>query len=245
MAQKKHSKTNSIDDSFKLNYNVDKNKEIFTISLSHINEKNFKSKQETNENNNTNNEIFKEQEEIEKNYNSTFDESVSWLKANFFLTDQRLLFGTWDGVFSSIVMSLFGVVMFVRAGWMVANAGILVSLLIILICFLTALISLSSAISLCQKCKLNHESNLNGGVFYLLSSTLGIKVGVSIGLFYSFGQAVNGSLLLTALGESICKMFKINDNLTKYMSRLIGCTIFLIILGNCFKNKFRNQFEFN
>ena len=232
MAQNNHTITNSnTDNNFKLNYYVDKNKEIFTISLTNLmNENNNKPNQE-NENNNVNNEIFKEEIEIEKNY-STFDESVSWLKANFFLTDQRLLFGTWDGVFSSIVMSLFGVVMFVRAGWMVANAGILVSLLIIFACFFLALISLSSAISLCEKCKLNHESNLNGGVFYLLSTTLGIKVGVSIGLFYSFGQAVNSSLLLTALGESICKMFKINENLTIYMSRFFGCIIFIIILGN-------------
>lgn len=71
---------------------------------------------------------------------------VSWLKANFFLTDQRLLFGTWNGVFTSIVLNVFGVLMFMRAGWMVGNAGIFSSTVVILISFLISIISISSGI---------------------------------------------------------------------------------------------------
>lgn len=71
---------------------------------------------------------------------------VSWLKANFFLTDQRLLFGTWNGVFTSIVLNVFGILMFLRAGWMVGNAGILASTAVILVSFLISIISISSGI---------------------------------------------------------------------------------------------------
>jgi hypothetical protein len=90
---------------------------IFTINLSttdnDINNNNIN-------NNADNNEIFKDEEEIAKKY-SSFDYSISWVKAHFFFSDQRLLFGTWDGVFSSILLNLFGVVIFTRAGWMVAS----------------------------------------------------------------------------------------------------------------------------
>ena len=95
---------------------------IFTISSSKINDEGFDNIV-INNNMSINNEIFKEHEE---NYSLN---TISWLKANFFLADQRLLFGTWSGVFTGILLNLFGVVMFVRAGWMIANGGVLISLL--------------------------------------------------------------------------------------------------------------------
>ncbi|KXJ09588.1 Solute carrier family 12 member 8, partial [Exaiptasia diaphana] len=41
-----------------------------------------------------------------------------WWKANFFIREP-VLFGTWDGVFTSCVLNIFGVVIFLRTGWMV------------------------------------------------------------------------------------------------------------------------------
>ncbi|CAG2116227.1 unnamed protein product, partial [Medioppia subpectinata] len=41
-----------------------------------------------------------------------------WWKSNFFLS-QPILFGTWDGVYTSCVIHLFGVITFLRAGWLV------------------------------------------------------------------------------------------------------------------------------
>ena len=86
--------------------------------------------------------------------------------------------------------------------------------------------------ALCEKCKLKNETNVNGGIYYLLSEVLGIKVAVSIGLFYCFGQAVNASLTLTAFGESICGLLDINEHLTAYISRLIGFITLILLLGN-------------
>lgn len=42
-----------------------------------------------------------------------------------------MLFGTWDGVFTSCLINVFGVIVFLRSGWIVAQAGILNSVLII------------------------------------------------------------------------------------------------------------------
>lgn len=94
----------------------------------------------TDEENNKSDEIFhKEQEQ-------NGDEPMSWLRANFFLADKRVLFGTWNGVFTSIILNIFGVLIYLRAGWMVANAGILQSLIIVFLAFLISFITISSAI---------------------------------------------------------------------------------------------------
>ena len=53
-----------------------------------------------------------------------------WL--SHFLVSERVLFGTWDGVFTSCLINIFGVIVFLRSGWIVAEAGIASSSLIVL-----------------------------------------------------------------------------------------------------------------
>ena len=45
-----------------------------------------------------------------------------WL--SHFLVSERVLFGTWDGVFTSCLVNIFGVIVFLRSGWIVGEAGI-------------------------------------------------------------------------------------------------------------------------
>lgn len=89
-------------------------------------------------------EIFhKEQEKL--NYHEWAD-PMSWLRDNFFLADKRVLFGTWNGVFTSIILNIFGVLIYLRAGWMVANAGLLQTMLVVVIAFAISFVTISSSI---------------------------------------------------------------------------------------------------
>jgi potassium/chloride transporter 8 len=54
-----------------------------------------------------------------------------WWKSQFFIS-QPVLFGTWDGVFTSCLINIFGVIVFLRSGWMVAEAGIIHAVLIVM-----------------------------------------------------------------------------------------------------------------
>jgi len=47
-------------------------------------------------------------------------DSKPWWKANFFISEP-VLFGTWDGVFTSCMINIFGVIIFLRTGWMVVS----------------------------------------------------------------------------------------------------------------------------
>lgn len=43
-----------------------------------------------------------------------------------------MLFGTWDGVFTSCLINIFGVIVFLRSGWIVAEAGVLSAVFMVL-----------------------------------------------------------------------------------------------------------------
>ncbi len=61
---------------------------------------------------------------------SSFQGEKPWWKSNFFIS-QPVLFGTWDGVFTSVMVNIFGVIIFLRSGWVVAQAGIGLSILMV------------------------------------------------------------------------------------------------------------------
>ena len=90
-------------------------------------------------------------------------------KDNKFLSsDQRNRFGTFGGVFTPSILTILGVIMFMRAGFVVGQAGILGAVLILVISTgITLLTSLSiGAIS----------SNMRmhgGGAYFMISRVLG------------------------------------------------------------------------
>ncbi|XP_043254051.1 solute carrier family 12 member 8 [Colletes gigas] len=123
--------------------------------------------------------------------------SDPWWKSNFFIS-QPVLFGTWDGVFTSCLINIFGVIVFLRSGWIVGQAGVLNAILIILSTVCIALVTVLSAVGICERCRVE-----SGGVYFLLSHVLGSRSGGSIGLLYCFGQAVGCALNVLGFGESM------------------------------------------
>ncbi|XP_014206157.1 solute carrier family 12 member 8 [Copidosoma floridanum] len=126
--------------------------------------------------------------------------SDPWWKSNFFIS-QPALFGTWDGVFTSCLINIFGVIVFLRSGWIVGEAGALNAVFIILCTVCVALVTVLSAVGICERCRVE-----SGGVYFLLSHVLGSRFGGSIGLLYCFGQAVGCALNVLGFGESMARL---------------------------------------
>lgn len=144
---------------------------------------------ETQKNNETqrNNRQYEEfgSEMYQTGANELFAQEYSadpWWKSNFFIS-QPVLFGTWDGVFTSCLINIFGVIVFLRSGWIVGQAGSFNAVLIILCTVCIALVTVLSAVGICERCRVE-----SGGVYFLLSHVLGSRFGGSIGLLYCFGQ---------------------------------------------------------
>jgi len=123
-----------------------------------------------------------------------------WWKSQFFISEP-VLFGTWDGVFTSCLINIFGVIVFLRSGWVVGQAGILNAVLIVVATVSIALVSVLSAVGICERCRME-----SGGVYFLVSHVLGSKFGGALGLLYVFGQAVGCALYVLGFGESIARL---------------------------------------
>ncbi|KZC04571.1 Solute carrier family 12 member 8 [Dufourea novaeangliae] len=135
--------------------------------------------------------------------------SDPWWKSNFFIS-QPVLFGTWDGVFTSCLINIFGVIVFLRSGWIVGQAGVLNAILIILCTVCIALVTVLSAVGICERCRVE-----SGGVYFLLSHVLGSRFGGSIGLLYCFGQAVGCALNVLGFGESMAGLVHLESAWTE------------------------------
>jgi amino acid transporter len=115
--------------------------------------------------------------------------------------------GTFSGVFTPSILTILGIILFLRLGYVVGSAGLYRSLLII---------ALANAISVLTSLSLSAvATNLKvkgGGDYYLISRTLGVEFGGAIGLvlflaqsvsiaFYCIGFAEALSARLTILGQ--------------------------------------------
>jgi len=88
--------------------------------------------------------------------------------------------GTFAGVFTPSVLTILGIILFLRLGYVVGNAGLGKALVIIgLANGISVLTSISlSAIATNLKVK-------GGGDYYLISRTLGVRYGGAIGIVLS------------------------------------------------------------
>jgi amino acid transporter len=115
---------------------------------------------------------------------------------------------TFGGVFTPSILTILGVIMYLRFGWVVGHVGLWQALLIVTISTsITLLTGLSiSAIATDQVVKA-------GGAYYMISRSLGIETGGAVGIPLYFAQALSVALYTLGFGESLVQVFP-NLNLT-------------------------------
>lgn len=111
---------------------------------------------------------------------------------------QGYAFGTFKGVFTPSVLTIFGVVMYLRFGWVLGNVGLPATLLIVtLATSITFLTGLSiSAMSTNMKVG-------TGGAYYIISRSLGLEAGVAIGLPLFFARAFGVAFYIAGFSEAV------------------------------------------
>ncbi|XP_037671397.1 solute carrier family 12 member 8 [Choloepus didactylus] len=145
-----------------------------------------------------------------------------WWRIQLFVWEP-VLFGTWDGVFTSCMINIFGVVLFLRTGWLVGNTGVLVGMFLVSFVVLVALVTVLSGIGVGEHCSVG-----SGGVYSMISSVVGGQVGGTIGLLYVFGQCVAGAMYITGFAESISDLLGLR---TIWAVRGISVAVLLALLG--------------
>jgi len=105
-------------------------------------------------------------------------------------------FGTFNGVFRPTILTILGVMMYLREGWVVGNAGLGGAILIILMTYAitgTAALSISS---ITTNIRLG-----SGGVFSIISQSLGLEVGGSIGIPFYLAQGLSTAMYIYGFME--------------------------------------------
>lgn len=110
--------------------------------------------------------------------------------------------GTFGGVFTPSILTILGVIMYLRFGWVVGNVGLLGTLAIVtLSTSITFLTSLSiAAIATDQRVRV-------GGAYYMISRSLGIETGGAIGIPLYLAQALSVALYTVGFAESVSRAF--------------------------------------
>jgi len=119
-------------------------------------------------------------------------------------TNRKL--NTFGGVFTPSLLTILGVIMYLRFGWVVGNVGLIGTLIIVTlstsITFLTSLSIASIATNSPVKA---------GGAYFMISRSLGIEVGGSIGVPLYLAQAFSVALYVAGFAESLVAVFPVLD----------------------------------
>jgi amino acid transporter len=111
-------------------------------------------------------------------------------------------FSTFAGVFTPSILTILGVIMFLRAGYVVGETGIINTIIILCI---AELISLLTAISMSAIA--TNTPVAGGGAYFLISRALGPQFGGAIGLALFLAQALSVPFYILGFTNSLVASF--------------------------------------
>lgn len=129
-------------------------------------------------------------------------------------------YGTFAGVFTPTLLTILGVIMYLRLGWVIGNAGLLGGLLIL---GMAIGITLATGLSLSS---ISTNTRLGaGGPYAIISNSLGREIGGSVGVPLYLSQALAVAMYIFGLREGWLWIFPEHPPL------LVDLTAFVVIFG--------------
>jgi len=114
------------------------------------------------------------------------------------ITNPQGRFGTFEGVFTPCVLTILGVIMFMRSGFVIGHSGLWLGLAIL---GFSKLITVLTTLSL-SAISTNTEVR-GGGVYFMISRSLGPDFGGTIGITLFIAQAVGVSFYIIGFTEAL------------------------------------------
>ena len=147
-------------------------------------------------------------------------------------------FGTFSGVLTPSLLTILGVIMYMRLGSVVGNSSSILQFISII--FFAHLISITTGLSVSS---IATDKKIDkGGIYYMLTRSLGLPIGGAIGLTIFIATAFSISLYLIGFSESLIPVINedwaINGISTNKL-RLFGSFALIDSSCNClYKYKF-------
>lgn len=131
-------------------------------------------------------------------------------------------FGTFGGVFTPSILTILGVIMYMRLPMIVGEAGLYGTLGIILVAHLISVTTGISVSSIATDKKVKE-----GGTYYIISRSLGLPIGGTLGLALFVGLSFSVSLYLIGFSESFLGF--LNLPVDRNSIRITGTVILIIV----------------
>jgi len=153
--------------------------------------------------------------------------------------DRQGTLGTFSGVFTPSILTILGIILFLRLGFVVGNAGLGRALVILILANgISVLTSISiSAIATNLKVK-------GGGDYYLISRTLGPEFGGAIGIVLFLAQSVSIGFYCIGFGEVIAQIFPLSIFGSYAPQAVAGVAVFFLFILAWLGADWATRFQF-
>ena len=134
--------------------------------------------------------------------------------------DDARKFGMFAGVFTPTVLTILGAIMYLRTGWVVGNAGLLGGIAIILLAHVITVTTGLAVSSVVTNTRVGA-----GGAFAIISQSLGLEVGGSVGIPLFLAQGISIALYVLAFSEAWLRIFPTHPE------ALVAIVAFLVVFA--------------
>ena len=112
-------------------------------------------------------------------------------------TSERKL-GTFLGVFTPSILTILGVVLFLRTGWVVGQVGLGSTLIIVVVAHLITMATALSVAAIATNMRVG-----TGGAYYMISRSLGLEIGGALGIPLFLAQTFSVTLYAFGFAEGV------------------------------------------
>lgn len=131
--------------------------------------------------------------------------------------------GTFGGVFTPSVLTILGLVLFLRLGYVTGSVGLAEMLVILALSTLVSILTTVSLAALATNLRVG-----GGGVYFLISRTLGPAFGGAIGLVLYVAMSISVAFYAIGLGEAVASIVGTDD---PYFPRFLAFGAIVFLLG--------------
>ena len=131
-------------------------------------------------------------------------------------------FGTFSGVFTPSILTILGVIMYLRFPAIIGQAGLINTIGIIVIAHIISITTSLSVASLSTDKPIQ-----NGGTYFMISRSLGLPIGGTLGLALFVGLSFSVSLYLIGFAESFLQYWGLENNINSI--RITGSIVLFAV----------------
>ncbi len=135
--------------------------------------------------------------------------------------------GTFAGVFTPSILTILGIILFLRLGYVVGSSGLIKALVIILLANVISVLTTFSVSAIATNFKVK-----GGGVYYLISRTLGLRYGGSIGIVLFLAQSVSIGFYCVGFAEALAAMAGADNQILVQIIAAIAVLVLFVVAWN-------------